>query len=201
MTRFYFVRHGQTEFNLKKLVQGWCDSPLTKLGEKQASDIGQILSSIRFDYIFCSSSNRCITTAKIINSDRNEVIPVEDLKEYNFGQLEGQPTWKLTENRISNFLPTVVLKQGYGDLGGESSFDVYCRIKIFLDSLSSKYPDSDILLVSYWGPILTLFCFSDMNLYNQILSGEVLPPKNGNVSMIEVKDKTYKVKFYNQNFI
>ncbi len=36
MKRLYLLRHGQTEFNVKKLVQGRCDSPLTDLGRKQA---------------------------------------------------------------------------------------------------------------------------------------------------------------------
>ena len=36
MKRLYLLRHGQTEFNVKKLVQGRCDSPLTDLGRHQA---------------------------------------------------------------------------------------------------------------------------------------------------------------------
>lgn len=36
MKRLYLLRHGQTEFNVKKLVQGRCDSPLTDLGRQQA---------------------------------------------------------------------------------------------------------------------------------------------------------------------
>ena len=36
MATLYLMRHGQTEFNLKKLVQGHCDAPLTPLGIEQA---------------------------------------------------------------------------------------------------------------------------------------------------------------------
>ena len=36
MKKLYLLRHGQTEFNVKKLVQGRCDSPLTDLGRQQA---------------------------------------------------------------------------------------------------------------------------------------------------------------------
>ena len=36
MEKLYLLRHGQTEFNVKKLVQGRCDSPLTDLGRQQA---------------------------------------------------------------------------------------------------------------------------------------------------------------------
>lgn len=38
MKKLYLLRHGQTEFNVKKLVQGRCDSPLTDLGRQQAGD-------------------------------------------------------------------------------------------------------------------------------------------------------------------
>ena len=40
LKRLYLVRHGQTEFNLAKLVQGRCDSPLTELGRTQALAAG-----------------------------------------------------------------------------------------------------------------------------------------------------------------
>lgn len=44
MKRLYLVRHGQTEYNLKKLVQGRCDSPLTELGREQALAAGHWLA-------------------------------------------------------------------------------------------------------------------------------------------------------------
>ena len=38
MKRLYLLRHGQTEFNVKKLVQGRCDSPLTDLGRQTSRE-------------------------------------------------------------------------------------------------------------------------------------------------------------------
>ena len=43
MTHFYIVRHGETMFNVKGRIQGWCDSPLTKLGVSQAKELGKKL--------------------------------------------------------------------------------------------------------------------------------------------------------------
>ena len=37
----YLMRHGQTLFNLQHKIQGWCDSPLTELGIKQAKSCGK----------------------------------------------------------------------------------------------------------------------------------------------------------------
>lgn len=44
---FYIVRHGQTEYNLKHLVQGWCDAPLTEAGVRDARACGRGLAPRR----------------------------------------------------------------------------------------------------------------------------------------------------------
>ena len=49
MIRLLFVRHGQTEFNVKKRVQGWCDSPLTQEGIKQAESLIDVLVQLLKD--------------------------------------------------------------------------------------------------------------------------------------------------------
>lgn len=47
--RAYIVRHGQTLFNVKKIIQGWCDSPLTKTGIQQAIEAGKKLENVDFE--------------------------------------------------------------------------------------------------------------------------------------------------------
>ena len=46
MTHFYIIRHGETVFNRKGRIQGWCDSPLTDLGVSQAKQLGLSLIHI-----------------------------------------------------------------------------------------------------------------------------------------------------------
>ena len=43
MTTFFLVRHGETEWNVERRIQGWADSPLTSLGLAQAEAHGQLL--------------------------------------------------------------------------------------------------------------------------------------------------------------
>ena len=64
----YLVRHGQTQFNETGRIQGWCDSPLTQLGQEQAAQLGKRLATqrIRFDVAYCSTLQRTIDTARII---------------------------------------------------------------------------------------------------------------------------------------
>ena len=51
-TRFYIIRHGETMFNVKGRIQGWCDSPLTDLGVSQAKELGKALKNHPFDICF-----------------------------------------------------------------------------------------------------------------------------------------------------
>ena len=67
MPQLYLLRHGQTQFNLKGLVQGRCDSPLTELGVSQAHAAGAWLAeqNVAFARIVSSPLGRAHDTARI----------------------------------------------------------------------------------------------------------------------------------------
>lgn len=67
---FYFVRHGQTYFNLRLQLQGRCDSPLTPLGIQQAEKSAKVLSGQFFDRAFASPAGRVRETADILLKNR-----------------------------------------------------------------------------------------------------------------------------------
>ena len=69
--KLYLMRHGQTLFNLQNKIQGWCDSPLTELGQYQAKVAGQYFKDhqITFDHAYCSTSERCSDTLGMIKSN------------------------------------------------------------------------------------------------------------------------------------
>ena len=70
LKRLYLVRHGQTEFNLAKLVQGRCDSPLTELGRAQALAAGSWLANheVRPDAVGTSPLGRAFATTGLLMS-------------------------------------------------------------------------------------------------------------------------------------
>ena len=87
---FWYVRHGETLFNRIGKMQGWCDSPLSEKGLRDANDAKLALKDIPIDRIYTSTSERCVDTALIIRGDRD--IPIffeKGLKEINFGLYEG----------------------------------------------------------------------------------------------------------------
>ncbi|WP_304581145.1 phosphoglycerate mutase family protein, partial [Dubosiella newyorkensis] len=66
--KLYIVRHGQTLFNKKNRIQGWCDSPLTKLGHRQAKATKEYFEKrgVTFDKACCSTLHRTEETLKDI---------------------------------------------------------------------------------------------------------------------------------------
>ena len=48
------MRHGQTLFNVRRRIQGWCDSPLTELGKQQALKAKEYIKDISFDAVYAS---------------------------------------------------------------------------------------------------------------------------------------------------
>lgn len=71
MKRLYLLRHGQTEFNVKKLVQGRCDSPLTDLGRHQAQTAAAWLKAhgVVPDKVVSSPLGRAMDTAQLVATE------------------------------------------------------------------------------------------------------------------------------------
>lgn len=87
----YLVRHGQTDWNIKKLIQGHKDIPLNETGRHQAFKIWHELKEINFDSIYSSDLKRASQTAEIIARKRNlKVTLSEELRERDFGVFVGK---------------------------------------------------------------------------------------------------------------
>lgn len=87
---FLFIRHGQTDWNLKEMWQGWTDIPLNATGHAQAHNAIPLLSEKGISRIFSSPLIRAHKTAEIINEHLNVPLSIVDgLKECSLGVLEG----------------------------------------------------------------------------------------------------------------
>lgn len=94
----YFVRHGQTEYNLKKLYMGSLDIPLNSTGVSQAEKFAIIARDINIDLIVSSDLIRAKETAQIVsNYIKKPIIYNKLLRERSLGKLEGRPK----ENNIN----------------------------------------------------------------------------------------------------
>jgi broad specificity phosphatase PhoE len=88
---FYFLRHGQTDWNAQSLCVGQADVPLNREGIAQARKAAKIVRGTLLGTIFCSTLGRAERTAWIIADRRTPVIPQPGLCEVCFGVKEGLP--------------------------------------------------------------------------------------------------------------
>jgi len=147
----YLVRHGQTEFNRERRIQGHVDSPLTALGVRQAHAVGRLLRDLIRDpagwRIVSSPLGRAASTAEIVAA-RLGGLPVEldeRLKEMSWGAHDGRLRAELEAEHPETFGRT-----GWAfDAGtGESYEAVAARVGDWLASLPPE-PQRKIVAVSH----------------------------------------------------
>lgn len=89
--KFFFVRHGITEWNDKQLCQGQLDIELNEAGRLEAKLLGRSIKAFPFSRICASPLKRALETAKILQASLPDckLQLIDELKERNWGQLEG----------------------------------------------------------------------------------------------------------------
>lgn len=151
MLSLYIVRHGQTQYNLDKLIQGWCDSPLTEEGINQAKNVGVNLNKIPFKACYCSDSGRTVDTANYILEGRNiPLFKTHKLREMHFGQYE-----KATFEKFYELGPHPSAR-GFVEFGGENIEMLTNRLIESLNDIKRNFSDGNILVVSHGRSITTI---------------------------------------------
>ena len=148
MKRLYLLRHGQTEFNVKKLVQGRCDSPLTDLGRQQAGAAAAWLKAHNVvpDKVVSSPLGRAMDTAGLVATEllgQNAAVePCEGIIERCYGTFEEGP---------HDALPTDVWDPGEDlvPFGGEGSQALQERMVGTLTNLMGAEGIETLLAVSH----------------------------------------------------
>jgi len=197
---FHYVRHGETLFNVLGRMQGWCDSPLTERGIRQAEMAHDSLLSVPLNRAFSSTSERCVDTADIILKDRNvPLITTKGLKEVNFGIWEGE--------KVSLLMPQLIKHretEDYKDVQGESKDEVYQRIRTSFNDIIHACNDGDnALIVSHGAFFLMmteeLFHISKSDLINAITREKNLkgnPIANGYVADFVYENGNYRFTYF-----
>ena len=152
-TQVYLIRHGETQWNAEKRLQGQLDSPLTGEGIRQAAVLAGRLSSVHFNAIYSSDLDRARHTAKIIGSRLNHVAVTFDnrIRERHFGCFQG-----LTWEEITDKYPEEAAKEFSGNPmncvpGGESKQQLQARVLAFFGDIALRHTHDKILVVSHGG--------------------------------------------------
>lgn len=154
----YFVRHGLTDWNKKRLVQGHTDIPLNSEGEAQASGLAAELKDVKFDKAFSSDLLRAKRTAEIIAAEHNLAVETtKALREREFGHLEGKNADRLKE------IYEVLIKLDEKERPSykhhpsiESDEELMARLLPFLRETAVSLPGKTVLIVSHGGPLRTM---------------------------------------------
>ena len=93
--RFCFLRHGESESNVRGVVAGWTDVALTARGRAQAAEAAETLAGVGLTAIHASPLSRARDTAEIIGARLGLPVAVlPEIAERNWGALEGHPPEK-----------------------------------------------------------------------------------------------------------
>ena len=146
----YLVRHGQTEFNRERRIQGHVDSPLTELGVRQARAVGRLLADLIRDpagwRVVSSPLGRAHATARIVAA-RLGGLPVQlddRLKEMSWGAHDGRLRSELEAEHPETFART---GWAFDASAGETYEQVAQRVGDWLASLPPE-PERRIVAVS-----------------------------------------------------
>jgi broad specificity phosphatase PhoE len=151
MEKIYFVRHGETDWNRDRRIQGQSDLPLNDVGRDQAHTLAVTLASIHFDAAFSSDLSRALETAEIVLQGREIPIQLQiGLRERNFGKWEGRLA---DEIEVAGFLAGTGWPYVDAPPGGESVADLDRRVVETVSAIGAAHPEQTILMVAHGGVI------------------------------------------------
>ncbi len=172
MTELYLVRHGETEENVRHILQGHLPGTLTVRGIAQAETLRDELLScgVHFDALVCSDLRRAVHTAEIVNAPLAlSLHPTQLLRERDWGTLTG----------------AIVLPDCHVDIpsDAESVEDMFCRARLFLEWVGENYAGQRVIAVGH-------------GLFNRVLQAalkgltirDISPMANAEVRILQISE-------------
>ena len=172
-TTILLARHGETDWNVERRVQGQSDPPLNANGRVQARALSQQLAGESLAAVYSSDLSRAYETARAVAEPRGlQVNAVPELREKDFGTWEG-----LTDTEVLTRFPDA--RNGpWGD--GETTEDVARRVVEALRRIARAHTGQTVLVVSHGGPLRAVRAHCGLDVTGAIA--------NCHVARIEVED-------------
>lgn len=201
--KIYIIRHGETDWNVTRQLQGATDIPLNEKGVALAQVTAEGLADIPFDCVFTSPLMRAKETAKIIMRERQiPLIEEERIKEISFGIYEGlscsKEHYTVPDPDFMNFFRH---PEKYIPPEGAETIDSLCeRTTAFLREIAENkdYENKTILISTHGAATKGLLSSLTITDKKDFWNGGV--HKNCGVSLISVKDGVLTLEWENRIF-
>lgn len=194
--RLYIIRHGETDLNKNKVVQGrGVDADLNSTGRKQADEFYQSYKDVPFDKIYTSKMKRTHqTVAKFIEKG----IPWEQLPgldEVAWGNYEGQ---KHSPELDVNF-QKLIKSWAQGDYdskaeGGESPNEVHERQVVAMNHILSQRNEKSVLICMHGRALRLLLCGLTNKTFDHM---DDFPHQNTSLYILDYDGSSFKIKTFN----
>jgi len=157
-TQIIIVRHGQTQWNIRKIRQGHLDSELTDKGVAQARALGQRLARESFTALYSSDLGRALHTARMIAAvTGHEIVTDDRLRERHLGVFQGLSGDEIKDKHPEEYRMHRTLGPQYVIPGGESVRQQVARNVDCLDEIALKHPGEKVVVVTHGGVVSGLF--------------------------------------------
>ena len=186
----YLIRHGETDVNRAKQIQGrGINAPLNDLGKKQAREVAQALDHIELDLIVASSLIRTHQTAEPLVSEKGKFKCYEELDELSFGEFEGR-----NFEEIRNELMHIHDQWSSGNIdypipGGESPIEAFDRASSKVHEILNEQSYENIAFVLH-GRLLRIL-LSEWLGYG-LKNMHEIKHVNGSINHIKWIDRSFK---------
>lgn len=183
------ARHGETDWNIAGILQGWLDVAINEQGRRQANELAAGFAASGFSCVYSSPLSRALETAEIISSALQLAPPVshEGLKERHFGAIQGIPKTELAE--LNPVLLQQILKRNPACCfeQGESMDDFASRVLEALMSIAVRHPGQRVLVITH-GWVMDVITRHIHDLPRSAIL--TVKRKNGEFLWLEVTEKS-----------
>lgn len=181
----YLARHGETDWNLKGLIQGHTDIPLNETGKQQAYELAAAIKDkgISINRIYSSDMKRARETAEIVAKELSvEAQALKGIQEVNLGRWEGH-TWKQVRELFPDEYRVWYENRRYEvPPEGESYEQVLQRVVPVLSGIALK-EDENVLVVVHSAVIMSLLSYVYDKPFEEMSRN--FRTKNGEITELE----------------
>ena len=156
-TEIILIRHGETEWNSQKRMQGHSNSNLSEVGRGQIQALGELMKNVSFDHIYSSDSLRARQTAEAITQYSGHTLQFDQrIREKNLGVFEGLTSTEAKERHPEIYRLFKTAGANYVIDEGESTQQLLERALEFSEEIRLRHPQERVVMVTHGGVVRVL---------------------------------------------